>query len=84
MTEAPHTLSDLQTRLFNKLNGAGDVKIYALFHHLRRRRPLPHETTRLQQQAIGTTISRTNRKLEPYGLKIVPGGARNSYCLTKL
>ena len=84
MIDSPHTLSDLQTRLFNLLGDAGDVKIAALFYALKRRKPMPHETNRLQQQMIGTTISRTNRKLEAYGLRIAPGEHRNTYRLIQI
>ena len=82
--EAPDILSDLQAHLFNKLVDSGDVKISLIFRVLKRRWPAPHETRREQQQAIGTAITRTNRKLEVHGLKIAPGVRRGTYRLTKI
>jgi hypothetical protein len=79
----PH-LSDLQTRVTNKLHGAGDVKINVLFRLIKRRWPEPHESNRHQQQVIGATITRTNRKLRERGLRIAPGERRGTYRLTKI
>ena len=79
----PH-LSDLQTKLFNKLHGNGDVKINVLFRLLKKRWPEPHESHRIQQQKISMPITRTNRKLRERGLRITPGERRGTYRLTKI
>ena len=79
----PH-LSDLQTRVINKLRANGDVKINVLFRLLKKRWPEPHESQRIQQQKIGMTITRTNRKLRERGLRITPGERRGTYRLTKI
>jgi hypothetical protein len=84
MTNPLDVLSDVQARLFNKLDGAGDVTIVELFRVLKHRRPTAHESKRVQQQAIGTDIARANRKLLVFGLKIAPGVARGTYRLLKL
>ncbi len=77
-------LSDMQARLFNKLNGEGEVKISVLFRLIKKRWPEPHEIRRIQQQAIGMAIWRANRKLEDHGLRIAPGEKRGTYRLIKI
>jgi hypothetical protein len=77
-------LSDLQARVINKLRESGDVKISILFRLIKKRWPEPHESRRVQQQKIGATITRTNRKLEERSLKIVPGERRGTYRLIKI
>ena len=81
MTDVTAKLSPSESKIVNKLTGNGDVAIKALFRALRGRWPTEEETNRRQQQVLGWTISRANRKL--HGAKIVPGVKRGTYRMIK-
>ena len=77
-------LTPSESIIVNKLTGNGDVGIKVLFRLIRKRWPTPEEPNRKQQQIVGATISRANRKLRRKGLKIRPGVKRGAYRMTKI
>ena len=77
-------LSDAESRVLNKLEGSGDVKISVLFRVLRGRWPEPTESPRWQQQQLGSLISRINKKIGAHGHSVVPGARRRTYRLSRI
>ena len=78
------TLTTSETRIVNKLSGGKDVPITVLFRLLRGRWPRADESNRRQQQSIGPTISRANKKLVKEDQVIVVGERRGTYRLIKI
>jgi hypothetical protein len=77
-------LTPSESVIVNKLTGNGDVGIKVLFRLIRKRWPNEEEPNRRQQQIVGATISRANRKIRKRGLKIRPGVKRGAYRMTKI
>lgn len=84
MSNKPAQLTTSETRIVNKLSRNGDVAISVLFRLLRGRWPLPEESGRRQQQFVGATTSRANRKLKLKGYRITPGVKRGTYRMTRI
>jgi hypothetical protein len=76
-------LNRVEANLFFKLYRKGDIPIRVLYRVVAKRWPLPSLTTRDQQMYIGPHMSRLNAKLNPQGLRVIPGEARATYRITK-
>jgi hypothetical protein len=74
------TLSPTQAAILYLLKNEADVAISKIYYKL-------HTTKREhreQQQLIGATISRLNRRLTEHGYRIKPGDKRKTYRLRKI
>lgn len=74
------TLSPAQSAILYMVNSGKDVpisRIYYKLHTIKREH-------REQQQLIGATISRLNKRLAEHGYKIKPGDKRRTYRLRKI
>jgi hypothetical protein len=74
------TLSPTQAAILYLLKNEADVaisKIYYKLHTIKREH-------REQQQLIGATISRLNKRLVAHGYRIAPGEKRKTYRLRKI
>jgi hypothetical protein len=74
------TLSPAQGAILYMVHLGKDVpisKIYYKLHTIKREH-------REQQQLIGATISRLNKRLAPLGYRITPGNERRTYRLRKI
>lgn len=70
--------SDAQRALWQQLGRGHERRISTLCALLLD--PVP-TNTRAQQQRVGSTLTKLNRKLAPFKLRIMPGRARRTYRL---
>lgn len=81
------SLSAQQSKLYEYLRGTGvdiDVAIVTLHFTLAAKTKKYRISDRMRQQIVGSTVSRTNKKIKEMGYVIVPGNLKHTYRLTAI
>ncbi len=82
----PLELPEKLRKLYDFLDGKGDTPILDIYRHVldREPEPAPLSEYRYAQQALGTHITRLNRRLREYRQAVRPGRIKGTYMLTTL
>ena len=73
-------------KLYDFMQGKGDTPILDIYRHLNDREPERAQLSehRYAQQALGTHITRLNRRLREHKQAVRPGRIKGTYVLTSL
>lgn len=82
MTSKLATLTPREQAFYLLVRDQGDVPIRELYASFYGR--APGEPLRRVQNALGTYVSRINRKIKGWGQRIMPGEARGTYRLADI
>ncbi len=82
----PLELPEKLRKLYEFLQGKGDTPILDIYRHLNDREPQRAQISehRYAQQALGTHITRLNRRLREHKQAVRPGKLKGTYVLTSL